>query len=59
VLPVVSGFVKLDNEINSLKRQLEIAAAKHQFNFHHPKVLQISQQLDSLIVKQMKYPKTE
>jgi hypothetical protein len=56
---VVSGFVKLDIEINSLKRQLEITAAKHQYNFHHPKVLQISQQLDSLIVKQMKCPQSE
>jgi hypothetical protein len=50
----MSGPFKLDIEINHLKRKLESAAVKYKYNFHHPKVLEISQKLDGLIVKQMK-----
>lgn len=41
-------------EIDRLRKQLEYTAAQHKYNFIHPTVLTISQQLDQLIVLQMK-----
>ncbi|MBP1992709.1 aspartyl-phosphate phosphatase Spo0E family protein [Paenibacillus eucommiae] len=50
----MSRQIKFDLEINCLKRKLESAAAQYKYNFRHPKVLEISEKLDHLIVKQMK-----
>lgn len=46
--------VGLDFEINELKLLLETTAKKHKYNFMHPKVLEISQRLDHLIIKMMR-----
>jgi hypothetical protein len=43
----------LDKEIDQLKKKLESTAAKYKYNFHHPKVVEISQKLDILIVRLM------
>lgn len=45
---------KLDMEIDCLKKQLVATAAAYKYNLHHPQVIEISQKLDKLIVKQMK-----
>lgn len=45
----------LQVEIDLLKKQLLRTAKIHEFNFGHPQVLEISQQLDQLIVKVMRY----
>lgn len=50
----MSSMGKLDGEIDRLKRMLESTASRYQYNFRHPKVLEISQKLDGLIVKLMK-----
>ncbi|AHD06178.1 hypothetical protein ERIC2_c23890 [Paenibacillus larvae subsp. larvae DSM 25430] len=44
----------MDREIEQLKVQLKHAAEENQYNFHHPKVLELSEKLDKLIVKMMK-----
>ncbi|WP_068774491.1 aspartyl-phosphate phosphatase Spo0E family protein [Paenibacillus sp. FJAT-26967] len=44
----------LDLEIEQLKGVLSFMAAKHKYNMNHPKVVEISQQLDGLIVESMK-----
>ncbi|MFD2612856.1 Spo0E family sporulation regulatory protein-aspartic acid phosphatase [Paenibacillus gansuensis] len=41
-------------EIDQLKKLLLNTAEKYKYNFGHPKVLEISQKLDGLIVKVMK-----
>jgi hypothetical protein len=44
----------LDREIAHLKNLLENTAKQHKYNFMHPKVLELSQKLDDLIIKIMK-----
>ncbi|WP_134701521.1 aspartyl-phosphate phosphatase Spo0E family protein [Ammoniphilus sp. YIM 78166] len=44
----------VDEEILMLKEQLEQTAAKHNFNFQHPDVISLSQQLDKLITLVMR-----
>ncbi|RXT04170.1 aspartyl-phosphate phosphatase Spo0E family protein [Ammoniphilus sp. CFH 90114] len=46
--------VNVDDEIHRLKEQLEKMAAKHNFNFQHPDVISLSQQLDKLITLVMR-----
>ncbi|AQR77269.1 aspartyl-phosphate phosphatase Spo0E family protein [Paenibacillus larvae] len=50
----MTGSCELDREIEQLKVQLKHAAEENQYNFHHPKVLELSEKLDKLIVKMMK-----
>ncbi|WP_047151719.1 aspartyl-phosphate phosphatase Spo0E family protein [Aneurinibacillus tyrosinisolvens] len=50
--------VELDLVIDKLKKKLANRVAQHDFNFRHPDVLHISQELDSLIVEEMKYRKS-
>ncbi|WP_081824081.1 aspartyl-phosphate phosphatase Spo0E family protein [Paenibacillus sp. UNC451MF] len=49
-----SDPVRLEEEIEALKKDLAQVVVKHQYNFGHPDVLAISQKLDSFILKQMK-----
>lgn len=46
--------IRLTVEIDQLKKQLEHTAEEHKYNFRHPRVLEISQRLDRLIVKVMR-----
>lgn len=46
--------MKLPAEIDSMKRLLTTTAEEHNFDFQHPSVLQLSHQLDLLIIKTMK-----
>ncbi|PYI54472.1 aspartyl-phosphate phosphatase Spo0E family protein [Paenibacillus flagellatus] len=51
----MSHHIGLNREINQLKQLLVRTAKEHKYNFGHPHVLEISQQLDRLIVKVMRY----
>jgi hypothetical protein len=51
--------VELDLMIDQLKKELADRVAQHDFNFQHPDVLHISQELDSLIVEEMKCRRSE
>lgn len=42
------------HQIDELKKQLEIVAKDHSYNFRHPAVLSISQELDKAILTAMK-----
>lgn len=42
-------------EIDQMKKLLEHTAKEYMYNFRHPQVVEISQQLDRLIVKVMGY----
>ncbi|RKN87020.1 aspartyl-phosphate phosphatase Spo0E family protein [Paenibacillus ginsengarvi] len=44
----------LPAEIDQMKRLLERTAKKYRYNFRHPRVIEISQQLDKLIVNMMR-----
>jgi hypothetical protein len=51
----MSSFFVLRSQIDQLKQLLEDTAEEYKYNFGHPRVLEISQQLDQLIVKMMQY----
>lgn len=42
------------HQIDKLKKQLEVVTKDHSYNFRHPAVLSISQELDKVIVSAMK-----
>ncbi len=44
----------LSREIDRMKNVLECTARRHKYNFKHPKVIEVSQRLDRLILKLMK-----
>lgn len=44
----------LDLEIEYLKNVLTYMAAQYKYELNHPRVVEVSQQLDGLIVEQMK-----
>lgn len=46
--------VKLEEEIEKLKEELEELARHHQYNFKHPDVVALSQRLDKLITDAMR-----
>lgn len=46
--------VTLDEEYIILKQKLELIAKQYGYNFGHPQVLALSQQLDQLILQMMK-----
>lgn len=46
--------VNLEEEIVKLKEQLERMARNYQYNFQHPEVIALSQQLDKLITRVMR-----
>lgn len=46
--------VNLEEEIMKLKEMLEQIARNNQYNFQHPEVIAISQQLDKLITRVMR-----
>lgn len=46
--------VNLEEEIMKLKEELERTARIYQYNFQHPKVIALSQQLDKLIIRVMR-----
>ncbi|WCK55447.1 aspartyl-phosphate phosphatase Spo0E family protein [Aneurinibacillus sp. Ricciae_BoGa-3] len=45
--------VYVTKKINEMKKQMINTAKKHEFNFQHPDVIEISQKLDVLIVQVM------
>lgn len=47
----------IKHEINHMKELLEITARQYQYDFNHPQVISLSQQLDMLILKIMKKTK--
>ncbi|WP_047153209.1 aspartyl-phosphate phosphatase Spo0E family protein [Aneurinibacillus tyrosinisolvens] len=49
--------VELRLTIDELKKILADKAIQHHFNFQHPEILHLSQELDFLIVKSMKHKK--
>lgn len=51
---VVLVDIDVDARINQLKSLLEKTVQSHHFNFQHPDVLEISQQLDLLVIEVMK-----
>lgn len=53
----MNHLVGLRLEIDQMKKKLEHTAKKHKYDFGHPQVLEISQQLDRLIVKMMRRPR--
>ncbi|WP_120188983.1 aspartyl-phosphate phosphatase Spo0E family protein [Ammoniphilus oxalaticus] len=46
--------VKLEKEIEKLKGELRKLAIIHKYNFQHPEVVALSQQLDKLITYVMR-----
>lgn len=44
----------LPDKIEELKQVLASTAKKHNFDFQHPRVLHLSQKLDTLILKSMR-----
>lgn len=44
----------LNYQIKDLRSLLETAAEECKYNFHHPKVVDLSQKLDRLILQEMK-----
>ena len=48
--------LEIDTEIEMVRTQLMAAARLHKFNLAHPQVIDLSQQLDKLIVKTMAVP---
>jgi hypothetical protein len=46
--------VDIHSEIVKLKQQLELTVAEHKYNFQHPRVIAVSQELDKLITLVMK-----
>ncbi|GAA3407239.1 aspartyl-phosphate phosphatase Spo0E family protein [Paenibacillus hodogayensis] len=51
----MSQYVGLHVEIDKMKKLLERTAKEYMYNFRHPQVVEISQQLDRLIVKVMRH----
>lgn len=51
---IVVSDVKIEEEIVRLKVELESLARIHHFNFQHPEVIALSQQLDKLITLVMR-----
>lgn len=52
----MSENVAVDVQIDDVKKKLEIIVKQRQYNFMHPDVIEISQQLDDLILQMMKKP---
>jgi hypothetical protein len=52
---IMSHYNGLHVEIDQMKKLLEHTAKEYMYNFRHPRVVEISQQLDRLIVKVMGY----
>lgn len=50
--------VELEIKIEKLKQQLIYTAEENNFDFQHPHVLHLSEEIDFLIVKKMKYGNT-
>ena len=46
--------VNIDEEILKLKAKLENLVKKYSYNFQHPEILALSEQLDKLIILVMK-----
>ena len=44
---------ELDKKINLMQRRLQATAKRYNYNFGHPRVLELSQQLDQLIFQFM------
>ncbi|MFD2670270.1 aspartyl-phosphate phosphatase Spo0E family protein [Marinicrinis sediminis] len=51
--------IGLQKRIKCLKLQLEDTAQKHAYDFMHPEVLSISQELDGLIIQAMREKNVE
>ncbi|MEF3303895.1 aspartyl-phosphate phosphatase Spo0E family protein [Paenibacillus sp. GYB003] len=51
----MSQYFGLHAEIDQMKKLLERTAKECMYNFRHPQVVEISQRLDKLIVKVMRY----
>ena len=46
--------VNVESEILNLKKQLELMAKEHDYNFQHPRVIALSEELDKLIILVMR-----
>jgi Spo0E like sporulation regulatory protein. len=46
--------VALADQIDDIKRQLELVVITHKYNFMHPDVIKVSRKLDDLILRIMK-----
>ncbi|MDF2719462.1 MAG: Spo0E like sporulation regulatory protein [Paenibacillus sp.] len=51
----MSHYNGLHVEIEQMKKLLERTVKEYMYNFRHPEVVELSQQLDRLIVKMMRY----